>query len=125
MKKILVVDDNAAFSELIEMVFSGEYEVLKAPDGQEGLKLAQERRPDVILLDVMMPKVSGIEMLRMLQADAQTRGIPVVILTASHFDPSTQGMFKEEPNVRSFLRKPCGVELLRGEIRRALEHGGS
>ncbi|HAH06075.1 MAG TPA: hypothetical protein DCM05_06025 [Elusimicrobia bacterium] len=123
MKKILVVDDNSAFTELVEMVFGGEFEVLKAADGQEGLKLAQERKPDVILLDVMMPKVSGLEMLRQLQAEPETRSIPVVVLTASHFDPSTQGMFKEEPNVLSFLRKPCGIELMRSQIQLALERG--
>ncbi|MFA6029186.1 MAG: response regulator [Elusimicrobiota bacterium] len=121
MKKILVVDDNTAFTELVEMVFSGEYEVLKAPDGQEGLRMAQTTHPDVILLDVMMPKVSGLEMLRQLQADPETRAIPIIVLTASHFDPSTQGMFKEEPNVLSFLRKPCGIEMMRSQIQLALQ----
>ena len=120
MQKILVVDDNAAFTELVEMVFSGEYDVAKAGDGEEGIKLARDCKPDVILLDVMMPKVSGVEMLRMLQADIETRKIPVVILTASHFDPSTRAMFEQEPNVNSFLKKPCGVETLRNQIKLAL-----
>ncbi|MFA6093872.1 MAG: response regulator [Elusimicrobiota bacterium] len=121
MRKILVVDDNAAFTELVEMVFVGEYEVLKAADGEEGLKLAQSAKPDVILLDVMMPKVSGLEMLRQLQSDPETRIIPIIVLTASHFDASTQGMFKEEPNVLSFLRKPCGIEMMRSQIELALQ----
>ncbi|MBI5244982.1 MAG: response regulator [Elusimicrobia bacterium] len=121
MEKILIVDDNAAFTELIEMIFGGEFEVLKAADGQEGIRAAQTAKPDVILLDVMMPKVSGLEMLRQLQSEAETRSIPVIIVTASHFDPSTQGMFKEEPNVLSFLRKPCGIEVMRTQIQEALE----
>ena len=120
MQKILVVDDNSAFTELVEMVFSGDYEVFKAGDGEEGLKAAHECKPDVILLDVMMPKVSGVEMLRQLQSDMETRAIPVVILTASHFDPSTREMFEQEPNVNSFLKKPCGVETLRNQIKLAL-----
>lgn len=120
MQRILVVDDNAAFTELVEMVFSDEYEVFKAGDGEEGLKVAHDCKPDVILLDVMMPKVSGVEMLRLLQSDLETRAIPVVILTASHFDPSTREMFQQEPNVNSFLKKPCGVETLRNQIKLAL-----
>ncbi len=119
MQKILVVDDNSAFTELVEMVFSGDYEVFKAGDGEEGLKAAHECKPDVILLDVMMPKVSGVEMLRQLQSDMETRAIPVVILTASHFDPSTREMFEQEPNVNSFLKKPCGVETLRNQTKLA------
>lgn len=119
-QKILVVDDNAAFTELVEMVFSGEFEVIKAGDGEEGMKLACQVRPDVILLDVMMPRVSGIEMLRQLQSDIETRSIPVVILTASQFDATTRSMFEAEPNVSSFLKKPCGVEVLRSQIHAAL-----
>ena len=120
-KKILVVDDNSAFTELVEMVFGGEYRVFKAGDGVEGLKLARQERPDVILLDVMMPRISGVEMMRELQADLDTRRIPVVVLTASQFDPSTQEMFTREPNVKSFLRKPCGVETLREKILAAVD----
>lgn len=123
MQKILVVDDNTAFGELVEMVFGGEFEVLKAGDGEEGIRVARDAKPDVILLDVMMPRVSGVEMLRMLQGDLETRAIPVVILTASHFDPSTRQMFESEPNVTSFLKKPCGVELLRQQIKAALSRG--
>ena len=123
MARILVVDDNSAFTELVEMVFSGEYEVHKAGDGQEGIESARRVKPDVILLDVIMPKVSGVEMLRLLQADLETRSIPVVILTASHFDPGTRSMFENEPNVTSFLHKPCGVETLRSQIQSALAKG--
>lgn len=123
MQKILVVDDNTAFTELVEMVFGGEYQVFKAGDGEEGLRAAREAKPHVILLDVMMPKVSGVEMLRLLQADLETRKIPVVILTASHFDPSTRQLFEQEPNVNSFLKKPCGVEVLRQQIKTAIDKG--
>lgn len=120
MQRVLVVDDNAAFTELIEMVFGGEYEVHKAGDGEEGMKVAAQIKPDVILLDVMMPRVSGVEMLRLLQTDLETRSIPVVILTASQFDPTTRVMFEQEPNVDSFLKKPCGIEALRAQIKNAI-----
>ncbi|MBI3548458.1 MAG: response regulator [Elusimicrobia bacterium] len=125
MHKILVVDDNSAFTDLVEMVFGEEFEILKAGDGEEGMKKASEHRPDVILLDVMMPKVSGVEMLRLLQADEGTKSIPVIILTASHFDSSTRTVFEQEKNVNAFLKKPCGVEMLRTQIRSALAKSAS
>src|SRR6266513_717563 len=99
MYKILVVDDNEAFTELVSMVFGGEYEVLKASNGLDGMRVAAESQPDVVLLDVMMPKVSGVEMLRQLQVEERTKSIPVIILTASQFDASTQAAFDREPNV--------------------------
>ena len=98
--------------------------MFQAGDGEKGLELARQTKPDVILMDVMMPKVSGIEMLRLLQAEPDMRGIPVVVLTATQFDPSMEGVFKEEPNVHSFLKKPCGVEALRSRIEQALQGNG-
>lgn len=115
-KKILIVDDDRDFRELLKAVLQEDYEILHAFDGQEGLDLAVKENPDAILLDVMMPKVAGIEMLRSLQSDLDTRRIPVIILTASHFDPTTQLMFEQEPNVRAFLQKPCDMEDLRKRI---------
>ncbi|MFH1619072.1 MAG: response regulator, partial [bacterium] len=60
-KKILVVDDNPAFLQLVEMGFSGEFEIIMAYDGREGMAAAIKEKPDIILIDVMMPRVSGIE----------------------------------------------------------------
>jgi CheY-like chemotaxis protein len=119
-RRILVVDDNFTFHQLVEVVFNDGFEVLKASDGQEGMELAKSGKPDVILLDVMMPKVSGIEMLRSLQTDEATKTIPVLVLTGSHFDPSTRDLFKREPNVRAFLQKPCGAQVLVEQVRAAL-----
>jgi DNA-binding response OmpR family regulator len=60
---------------------SNSYEVSIAADGQAGLELARERQPDIILLDVMMPKLNGLEVLRQLKADAKLKDVPVVMLT--------------------------------------------
>ncbi|MBI5629990.1 MAG: response regulator [Elusimicrobia bacterium] len=119
-RKILVVDDNTVFVDMVSMVFDEDYEVLRAEDGEKGLTLARSRAPDIILLDIMMPKVSGMEMLRALQADMETRSIPIVVLSASCIEDSTTQMIRQEVNVKSFLRKPCGVEALRKEIQAVL-----
>ncbi len=115
--KVLVVDDNITFLQLAELALAADHNVLTASDWVEGMEKALKRKPDVILMDVMMPRVSGLEMLRMLLAEEGTRQIPV--MTTSHFDPSTEQVFKQEMNVKGFLRKPCPVHILKEEIARA------
>lgn len=114
--KVLVVDDNINFLQLAELALASDYNVVTASDGQEGIDKAKKESPDVILMDVMMPKVSGLELLRMLLAEEETRSIPVIIMTASRFDPSTEVMFRQEINVKGFLQKPCPVNILKETI---------
>lgn len=118
--KILIVDDNLTFLQLIELALSSDFEVVTASDGKEGLDKVRNVKPDLILLDVMMPHVSGIEMLRTLVSDPDTRDIPVLVITASHFDPSVEMLFKQEPNVRGFFQKPMSVESLKQEISKVI-----
>ena len=81
--KILVVEDEPNQVELIEFNLNSEgYEVVVARDGEEALNLAEEENPDLILLDWMLPKVSGIEVCRQLRRSKMTREIPIVMLTA-------------------------------------------
>jgi len=119
-KKILVVDDNPVMVEIVKMALESDYDVVSANDGLEGINLAKTEKPDVIIMDVMMPNVSGIELLRMLVSDDETKDIPVIVFTASHFDPSTEMLFKVEKNVKSFLRKPTTVDVLREQVAMAI-----
>jgi CheY-like chemotaxis protein len=83
MKKILVVDDESDVAELLALVLgkSG-YEVITAASGMDCLTLAQQKLPDLILLDIMMHRMDGWEALKLLKMDDRTRSIPVVILSA-------------------------------------------
>jgi|YNPMSStandDraft_1061717.scaffolds.fasta_scaffold00466_6 CheY-like chemotaxis protein len=119
-KKVLVVDDNPVMVEIVKMALESDYNVFSANDGLEGINLAKTEKPDVIIMDVMMPNVSGIELLRMLVSDNETKDIPVIVFTASHFDPSTEMLFKVEKNVKSFLRKPTTVDVLREQVAMAI-----
>ena len=119
-KKLLIVDDNTNYLEQISAAFGEEFEVFQAHNGAEGLEITQREKPDLILLDVMMPQVSGVEMLRQLQGDMETRPIPVIIFSGSKLDQSTKDMIQHEINVRSFVNKPCAIAMLRGEIERVL-----
>src|SRR3990167_6142477 len=81
-KKILVVDDEDSVREIYNKEFStAGFNVILAVDGEEGLLKAGEEIPDLILLDVMLPKMSGIDVLRALRANPLTKKIPVLLLT--------------------------------------------
>jgi CheY-like chemotaxis protein len=83
MQTILLIDDSK-FLRLAngKALIRAGYEVLNAGDGVEGLKLAKENSPHLILLDMMLPKVSGLDVLRALKQDPATSAIPVIVLTA-------------------------------------------
>jgi DNA-binding response OmpR family regulator len=80
---ILVVDDDPVIQNLLALNFEMEgYSVATASDGAEALDSIAARRPDVVVLDVMMPKVDGIEVVRRMKADATTAAVPVLLLSA-------------------------------------------
>lgn len=82
-EKILIVEDDKALREMYQLRLSiNGYDVLEAGDGEEGLDLAIKEKPDLILLDIMMPKMSGMDVLDILKSTPETKDIPVVVLTA-------------------------------------------
>lgn len=82
-KLVLVVDDEADVRDLIRIVLEGaSYRVVTAHDGPEALALVEEELPDLVVLDVMMPRMSGISVARQLRAGTGTHNIPILMLTA-------------------------------------------
>jgi CheY-like chemotaxis protein len=80
---VLVVDDDPVILRLLQVNFEMEgHSVLTASDGAEGLQRVRECRPDVVVADIMMPNVDGLQMLEQIRADAATRDLPVVLLSA-------------------------------------------
>ena len=81
---ILIVEDNDKNRKLVRdvLTFKG-YEVIESETGEEGLRLAQERCPSLVLMDIRLPGIDGVEALRRLRAEETTRGIPVMAMTAS------------------------------------------
>ena len=83
MSRILIVEDNAANMKLAVLLLEGEgYELLQATDAEEGLRLAREAVPDLILMDVHLPGMDGLAATRLLKGDPATRGIRIVAITA-------------------------------------------
>lgn len=81
-KKVLIIDDEKDILELVSIILSeSDISVYRAEDGLSGLEIAREEKPDLILLDIMMPEIDGWEVLKMLKIDEQTKDIPVAMLT--------------------------------------------
>lgn len=90
-KRILLVEDDRFLRRACEAGLERQgFIMLTAADGEEGLRLARTEAPDLILLDILMPKMSGIEVLRALKADEGTRNIPVLVLSNSSQEDSMQ-----------------------------------
>lgn len=112
-KKILVVDDNAPFIELAKDIFGADFDLEAASNGFEGLGKALTFLPDIIILDVNMPGITGIEFARKLSANPQTSAIPIIVITASDYNSLTQSLLKKEHNVKVFMTKLSPVETIR------------
>jgi DNA-binding response OmpR family regulator len=108
---ILVCDDEDVLLDLIRATLDGRYALVEASDGDEALRCARERRPDLMLLDMMMPGRSGLDVLRELRHDPELARVPVIMLTAR-----TQVADREaaaEAGADYFLAKPFSpTELL-------------
>lgn len=84
MKKILFIEDEASLQKAIgDALAEEEIEIISALDGQAGLRFAKDQKPDLILLDLIMPKLGGIEVLKRLKDSQETKNIPVIVLTNS------------------------------------------
>lgn len=84
MRKVLHIDDETDIREIVSFAFdlAGEFDLLQAPDGNEGLLIARNWLPDLILLDFMMPELNGVDVIRQLKKSPDTADIPVVFMTA-------------------------------------------
>ncbi len=117
---LLLIDDDEQFLELVEysLRLAG-FKVLMATNGRKGLKLARKKRPDVILLDVTMPEMDGLEVLSELKHDKKTADIPVFMLTARNLVGQLEQAFKIGAD--DYITKPVEVMALGDIVKRKLE----
>lgn len=116
---VLLVDDDEATQRLLTQILAGDYEVLSAKSGDEGLAMAAIERPDIILLDVLLEDIDGYEICRALKAEPITRGIPVLFLSAISSDADETRAF--EVGAVDFIAKPFGRRTVRARVRTHLE----
>lgn len=118
---ILMIDDERDFCKLVKLNLEsfGDFEVVTAFTGKEGIKLARQTKPDLILLDVMMPGMDGFEVLERLKKDEHTIAIPVVMLTVKRDDDSmfqASQLFDED-----YVTKPVEADELKARIENVLK----
>jgi two-component system, cell cycle response regulator DivK len=111
LKKILIFEDEPKNMKMLhDLLQRFGYEVIEACDGEEGLKLTKTSNPDLILMDIMMPKVNGLDATRILKADDLTKKIPVVALTAFAMAGDREQAI--EAGCNGYLSKPVDVKEL-------------
>jgi len=114
-KRVLVVEDEEAVRELEKFILEQHgYEVMEARDGLEGLTKAEFRKPDLILLDLMMPDVSGGRMFDEMRHHPATKDIPIVVVTGK---PDAHEMFDDAIGEDNVIMKPFEADALIGRIR--------
>ena len=119
MPTILVVDDEPTIRVLVRAVLEGTgYRVLEAADGPSALQMAQSRRPDLVLLDIALPRLSGLEVCRRLKEDAATAATPVLLL--SGLVQQTERRAAEGVGAQGFIAKPFSPATLVERIDDAL-----
>jgi len=117
-KKILVVEDNLDTRELIHLHLSMEgFTVVIAANGREGLYMATAERPDVIISDINMPEVSGLDMIRQLREEPELHDTPVLVLTALGREEMDQGI---RAGADRAMNKPVHLDSLVDEVRELL-----
>jgi DNA-binding response OmpR family regulator len=126
--RVLVVDDDPAIRRILSQTLELEdYEVTGAADGEEALEMISGEMPDVVILDVMMPRMHGFDVLRQIRHNPETADLPVILLTAKSSAEDTWEGWRE--GVDYYMTKPFDVEelirflsyVLSGEYRRAPE----
>lgn len=121
--RILVIEDNPKNLKLVRdiLMYSG-YEVIEATSGEDGVRLAVESSPDLILMDLQLPGIDGAEALRRIRASEQNPGVPVVAVTAFAMNDDRDRAF--ESGFNGYVEKPISVRGLPQQISDFLRLGG-
>ncbi len=124
MNEILIIDDEQDFGYFVKMnlQMNDEFHVNVATDGKSGLKVAEEVDPDLILLDVMMPKMDGLQVLKKLKANKKTQHIPVIMLTAKNDEDSIAQAITSYSE--QYIIKPVEMATLETKIKTVLTNRG-
>jgi two-component system cell cycle response regulator DivK len=119
MKKILVVDDNDTNLYLIRFILEkGGHEVIEARDGLEGVKLALEEEPDLVIMDIQLPGIDGHEATRRIRGQASDKDLPIIALTS--FAMPVDKELAIAAGCNSYLTKPIDVQTFIAEVNRYL-----
>lgn len=118
-QRILIVEDETGLVEMMKMrLEAADFEVISAYDGQEGLDVAKKEKPDLVILDLMLPKMDGYKVCGLLKKDARYARIPVIIFTAKAQEEDIK--LGQEVNADVYITKPFDSNLLLQKIKELL-----
>ena len=119
MKKILIVDDEPDIVEVLKFPLEASgYECICAYDGETGLKSAKELSPDLMILDVMLPKINGFKISRLLKYDSKYKDIPILMVTAR--SQENDKLIGEETGADEYITKPFTIDEILEKVKKYL-----
>jgi len=116
-KKVLVVDDEPNVRRLLRSILSNNFIVIEAGDGQQAVDITNAQKPDVILMDMMMPKMDGLTACHMIKKDPATKSIPVIMVTAIGFELNIK--LSQQMGATGYVTKPFSTKDLLDKIAQA------
>jgi len=121
-KLILIVEDEPRNLTLLrDLLQVSGYKTIEATDGEQGVELAKSNKPDLILMDVQMPKMDGLEATRILKADANTKNIPIICITSSAMKGDREKII--QAGCDDYMSKPVDINEVLNKVAEMLETG--
>jgi len=118
-QKILIVDDTSANIEILYKILQGDYEIFFAKSGLDGVRIARQELPDLILLDIMMPDMDGYQVCETLKGEPRTAGIPIIFITAMvNMEDERKGL---ECGAIDYITKPISPPIVKARVKNHLE----
>ncbi|MDD5691278.1 MAG: response regulator [Candidatus Omnitrophica bacterium] len=118
--RVLIIDDETDLMEMVSLRLEANgYQVIFASDGQEGLDKARTEKPDLIILDLMLPKIEGYKVCRMLKFDEKYKHIPVILFTARAEEPDVK--LGKEVGADAYITKPFEPDILLDKVAQLLK----
>jgi two-component system cell cycle response regulator DivK len=122
MRKILIVEDNVDLLVVLKEVLSADYEVVTARRGEDAVTLARSHRPDLVILDLQLPAMDGIEAGRWIKKELAPANVPILVLTALADEGDSQAVL-DSGCCDAYMSKPAPLDKIRGKVRELLERG--
>jgi two-component system, OmpR family, alkaline phosphatase synthesis response regulator PhoP len=117
-KKALIVDDEPNVRRLLHTILSKTFEVIEAEDGRQAIEMANTQKPDIVLMDMMMPKMDGLTACHMIKNDPATKSIPVIMVTAIGFELNIK--LSQQMGASGYVTKPFSSEEILNKIAQVL-----
>jgi two-component system response regulator VicR len=120
-RKILIADDEETVRSLVKKLLAKSYQVIEAEDGEDAVKVAVNQKPDLILMDILMPKMDGLTACYAIKRNQATKGIPVIMLTAVDYELNRK-LSQDVMGAQGYMTKPFESQALMNLIAKFLDN---